>query len=31
MSFHDQPILPAVRNMKQFEEFLKVHLHMGSY
>lgn len=23
MSFHDQPILPAVRNMKQFEEFLK--------
>lgn len=22
MSFHNQPILPAIRNMKQFDEFL---------
>ncbi|MDP4526902.1 glycerol uptake operon antiterminator GlpP [Bacillus halotolerans] len=23
MSFHNQPILPAIRNMKQFDEFLR--------
>ncbi len=29
MSFHDQKILPAVRNMKQFDTFWTAHFHTG--
>ncbi|AGE62785.1 glycerol uptake operon antiterminator GlpP [Bacillus subtilis] len=29
MSFHNQPILPAIRNMKQFDEFLNSSLSYG--